>query len=141
MKDVSKTKAIVMVVCIVVLIGASIFVVRFIQNLMVSATKQLQTMGEMPIVEKVEEEQWAAPTMDPYDIEAGIDNVAAEYYEENPIVIDTSSENEDLQSVAVVDTVDELADTVDEALPADVHMDSVIEDTPPPADENATEAG
>ncbi len=108
----NKTRTLIMGITVLLLIVAILFVARFVMNTVFSATEALKQMGEAPIEVIQQEERWVAPTAGPrsaFELEQGIENTAADGnfdVEREP----DPDNNEDLMSVPVEESVDELAD-------------------------------
>lgn len=109
----NKLKITVVAICVVILCIISFALFRFVQGMLFTAAHELQQAGEAPIAQPTEE-AWVAPTMslDALDVEAGISNVNAEMPDdaratEPPL----DDDDDDVQSIPVEETADELADT------------------------------
>lgn len=113
----NKMKTIIMGITLLLLIVVIVFVARFVMSTVFRATEAIKQMGEAPLPTEQVEEKWVAPTMsadDTYILGQGIDNTMADgqFGEDHKSDQDA---DEDLQSVPVEETADELADTVSQA--------------------------
>lgn len=113
-----KMKVSIIAVTLLVLFVAGFFVVRFVSSALFAATEAIKTMGEAPLPTETIEEKWEAPEMsiNVSEYEAGIDSVEQEYQPDND-QSHASTDDEDIQSVPIVQTADELAGTSPEELP------------------------
>ena len=119
--DLNKAKIIMIAITTVILIAVAVLVVRFVQGAIFSATQELQKMGEAPIENVQDDEVWTpgeVPSEDDYDVEDGLGTVVSDSEDdENPD--DYDEDDDDVQSVPVEETADELADTVSSSVPVD----------------------
>ena len=133
--ELNKAKIIMIAIATVMLIAVAVLVVRFIQTTIFSATQELQKLGEAPIEEVQDDEVWTpgdVASEDDFDVNDGLGSVVSDSEDdENPDIFD---EDDDVQSVPVEETADELADTVSSSLPVD---DGSLIDDIAPDDETA----
>ena len=105
----NKVKIIVALVCVAILILVAVWVVNLFRSLMFVATEGYESPNETAVQA---EETWVAPTMPPQsleDIDEGLSRVVSETQDN----ADTGeiSEDDEVVSVPVDETPDELADT------------------------------
>lgn len=108
-KRLNKSRMVVAILCIIIVVMGAYYVVRMMGQLMSTATEGFSAPGETLIQTETE---WVAPTMPLQsleDIDAGLTNVQSDTKDN----LDTAQYDSDdeMVSVPVDETVDQLADT------------------------------